>query len=215
MKRLIDGVLSLMVLAGVLAIFPAGLKAGGLSICDNTPGNIVQNCGFETGNFTDWVASTTSSDPWDVTSNDPNSGTYAASTGCVGDQCITGTSTQQAYLYQILATNAGDDYDLQFSFASAGTPMELQVLWDGTVELDLTGIPSGGYITYSAGDLLGTGSDELEFLGQQNPGFDRLDDVIVTDAGPSGSTPEPSSFALMIGAALLAATFSRKFGHIG
>ena len=72
--------------------------------------------------------------------------------------------------------------------------MEFQALWDGPVEIDLTGLPAGGYFTYSANGLVGTGSDTLTFLGRQDPGCDRLDDVIVTDIGAASGSPEPATF---------------------
>jgi hypothetical protein len=182
----------------LLVISPARMKAA--SICDNTPGNIVLNCGFETGDFTDWTVNESTAYPWSVTASDPDSGNFAATTGCMGDPCINGTSSQQSSLNQLLTTNPGDAYSLSFAYTPiGGTPNELDVLWDGTSVDDLVNEAAGAsYVTYTLTGLIGTGSDSLTFLGREDPSFDRLDDIIVTDQGPA-STPEPGTQILLAG----------------
>jgi len=50
------------------------------SICDGITGNLVMNCGFETGDFTDW--STDGFTIMDfVSDTNPNSGLYSAAEG--------------------------------------------------------------------------------------------------------------------------------------
>jgi len=51
MKRIC---LTLSLLA-LLAVMSAPLSAVGLSYCDGVAGNLIANCGFETGDFTDWA----------------------------------------------------------------------------------------------------------------------------------------------------------------
>jgi hypothetical protein len=184
------------------------------SLCTADATNIVLNCGFETADFTNWVANPFSSDPWGVTNGDVNSGGQAATTGCVGQTCITGTPAQQASLAQTLPTTLGNTYALHFAFASAGQPgQELQVLWDGTVKLDLVNVdelPAEAYTNYSVAGLIGTGSDVLTFLARQDPGFNRLDDVQVDVTAIGTATPEPASVFLLGSGMLVCLRMARR-----
>jgi hypothetical protein len=170
--------------------------------------NVVQNPGFETGDFTSWTVNTASNHPWSVDGGGAFAGTYYASTGCVGAQCITGTATQQASLSQTLATTAGQTYTLTFEFSTQGNNIanELDVLWNGTSVLDLG--PGGtlgvipSYTLYTVSNLSATSSSStLTFLGRQDPGYDALDNVDVELSG-TGGVPEPSTWLLMGGALL-------------
>jgi hypothetical protein len=171
--------------------------------------NLVQNFGFETGDFTSWTVNTSADDTWEVgDAGGAFAGTYYASTGCVGAPCITGTAAQQASLSQTLATTAGQTYTLTFEFSTQGygTYNELDVLWNGTSVLDLgpggtLGVVSA-YTLYTASNLSATSSSStLTFLGRQDPGWDALDNVDVELSGTSG-VPEPSTWLLMGGALL-------------
>lgn len=161
--------------------------------------NLVLNGDFETGNLTDWTNNPNSSDPWTVTDGSPVIGTFSASTGCVGAQCTDETNLPTAsYLFQNLATVAGTDYTLTFEFTpDNGTPNELKVLWGGAVVDDLVNVPDTGFVDYIVANLVATsGSTQLEFLGRQDPGFDRLDSVDVEAAGTV--VPEASTWAMML-----------------
>ena len=170
--------------------------------------NLVANGGFETGDFSSWTANTSTGAPWHVASGPAFAGTYFASDGCVGAQCISGTAAQQSSLAQTLATTAGNTYTLTFEFNTGGNgaPNEFDVLWDGTSVLDLgpggtLGVvgSSGVYTMYTVSGLVGTGSDTLTFLGRQDPGYDQLDNVDVELSGTSSVTPEPATWLLMGG----------------
>jgi hypothetical protein len=73
----------------------------------------------------------------------PNSGSYYASTGCVGAQCIGSDSlSTTAYLDQDLTTVAGASYTIEFFFASGGEPgQELLATFGGTTLFDLVNLP--------------------------------------------------------------------------
>jgi hypothetical protein len=163
--------------------------------------NIVVNGGFETGDFTSWTANTNSASPWQVDvagshGNNPFDGTFYASTGCLGAQCITGTTSQQASLSQDLTTVVGDSYTLDFFFGSAGDTMELQALFGGAVAEDLTGLGTTPYTEYTVSGLVATSTTTtLEFLGRQDPAWDELDDVSVVDDG-AAAAPEPAAWML-------------------
>jgi MYXO-CTERM domain-containing protein len=170
--------------------------------------NIVLNGGFETGDFTNWSVNLSSVFPWEVDTsgqgfgNVPFDGTYFASTGCVGLHCITGTPPQQASLSQDLSTTVGDAYTLDFWFGTAyGNPMEVQALFGGAVVEDLPNIGVTPYTEYTVSGLVATSTTtQLEFLGRQDLGFNELDDVSVTDNGPTA--PEPAAWLLGLGGLL-------------
>ncbi len=183
--------------------------------------NIVLNGNFATGDFTDWTANGSSSAPWEVDAagghgNNPYPGdTFFASTGCVGAQCITGTSSQQASLSQVLSDVVATSYTLTFEFGTGANsmPNELNVMWDGSSVLDLG--PSGtlgqiaNYTLYQVTGLTGSGSDTLTFLGRQDPGWDELDDISVS-ASSSSTTPEPATILLVGGVLPVFALLRRR-----
>jgi hypothetical protein len=162
--------------------------------------NIVNNPGFETGDLTNWVTGTNGT--WFVTNGSPIDGTWSASTGCVGDGCIHNSdgsfaTTSGAFLYQDLVTTPGTLYNLSFDFRSDGNPNELAVLFGGTTAFDQTNISTTA-ATYTVPNLLATSSiTRLLFLGRQDPGFNRLDNVSVVAAG-TGFLPEPATWAMML-----------------
>jgi len=182
--------------------------------------NIVLNGGFETGDFTDWTVNSSANFPWEVDSaagghGVPFAGSFFASNACVGSTCITGTPVQQDSLSQDLATVVGDSYTLDFWFGTFdnGNPMELQALFGGVVVEDLLNIGSTNYNEYTVTGLVATStSTELEFLGRQDPEWDELDNVSVTDTTVSGA-PEPGSWALGFGGLLALAGF-RKLSYV-
>lgn len=176
--------------------------------------NLVNNGDFSSGS-TDWTYNSSSDHPWSFGSN----GSYHyASTGCVGAQCITGSTSQQAYLYQDLSTNVGDSYTLSFAFSpNNGTPNELVSLFGNTTADDLVNTANTGsmLVTYTISGLVATSTTtELEFLGRQDPGYDLLTYVSVTDngSGVPSPTPEPGTM-MMVGTGLfsLAGVARRRF----
>jgi hypothetical protein len=187
---------------GLVALAGAAVIAGTVP----ASANIVQNPGFETGDLTSWTVNTASSDPWEIANNPVHSGSFAASTGCVGAQCTDLTQPGvNSSLTQVLSTVAGTTYSLSFWFLGAGTPDELKVLWGGNVVLDLVDSdivnnPGADTLTeYTVDNLTATSSSTtLSFVARQDPGFDRLDDI---DVEPTSSTtttvPEPASLALL------------------
>ena len=164
--------------------------------------NLVTNGDFAAGSA-GWTYNPGSDHPWNFntgTSVTLPAGTTYAQTGCVGDQCISGTMNQQAYLYQDLNTVAGDTYTLTFSFGNPGNPMEFQTLFGGTVVSDLLNIGASPLTSYTISGLVATSSTtELEFLGRQDPGYNALTDVTVATTGTGGGsvTPEPESLVLL------------------
>ncbi len=87
-------------------------------VCGAVPGNLVVNCGFETGSFSGWTQSDNINNTFVAGAFDegPNSGSRFAALGNVGFN---------ASLSQTLATVIGQSYNISFYFASDGsTPNE-------------------------------------------------------------------------------------------
>jgi hypothetical protein len=179
--------------------------------------NIVQNGGFETGDLTDWTSNHNGNFPWEVDAaasghGVPFDGTFFASTACFGADCITGSPSEQASLSQDLATTIGDSYTLDFWFGTAGNgnPMELQALFGGAVVEDLVNVGPLAYTEFTISGLIATSTTTtLEFLGRQDPLWNELDDVSVTDE-TLASAPEPASWLLGFGGMLVLATLVRQ-----
>src|SRR5713226_2730052 len=74
------------------------------SICDGVDGNLVMNCGFETGDFTNWAQSGNTGFTG-VDDLSANSGAFGAYFGPIGDL---------GYITQTLSTIPGQTYSLTF-----------------------------------------------------------------------------------------------------
>jgi hypothetical protein len=175
-------------LALLLATFAmVNTAAWGQSICDAVLGNLVVNCGFETGDFSGW-SNTGNTGFTGVSGSAPyvNSGNFGAQLGPVGSD---------GFLSQNVGSNT-HTYNVSFYlYNDGGTPNDFTVLWNGVdVGPDLVDVGGFSYIQF-AGVLSGNsgaGSNSLTFQFRQDPAYWGLDDVVVT-----GSVPEPSSLILM------------------
>jgi hypothetical protein len=148
--------------------------------------NIVNNGGFETGDFTGW--------------------TQTGNTGFNGVQCpgpgptvlegscsgFFGPVGSLGGITQNVSTAVGRDYDISFGFLpDGGTPSEFRVTWGGITLLDLINPPaSTGFQRFTFGRLATTSSSALAFNFRDDPGFLFLDAVSV-------QVPEPASLALL------------------
>jgi hypothetical protein len=183
------------------------------SVCDGISGNLVNNCGFETGDFTAWTLTgndvpgelnnlygVEGQDP--VDGINPHSGNFQA--------FFADLTTNATTLSQTVATLASGEYTVSWYLAQ-DTPATTEygnafsATLDGITLASLTDVPVDAYTEYSdtvvvtdanAALALTLGNDLGEFL---------LDDVSVV------ATPEPSAWKLALGGALLGfVMFHRK-----
>jgi hypothetical protein len=159
------------------------------SLCDSIVGNLIGNCGFETGDFTDWTV--IAGDTFVTTAfagYTPNSGAYFAALGDVSGtgslaQSITDT-TGQLYTLTYFLASKGDD-ETMFSAAWDGVTLAGSVLVDPN--------SASTYVEYSF-TVLGTGSDTLTLHETDVPSYMALDDVSLTPT--TSTTPLPGALPL-------------------
>lgn len=154
--------------------------------------NLVTNPDFSSGQLNPWVNNNQVENGWVPTPE------HTVTNGCVGSACVDQTHLATAsYLYQNLATTAGNTYNLSFDFGSgSGTPSELKVLWGGNVVLDLFNAPTA-IAQYNVSNLAASSSStQLMFLARQDPGFLALTNIDVERASVA---PEPASVGLICG----------------
>jgi hypothetical protein len=181
---------------GVIALLccAAPSFAASISICDGVEGNLVQNCGFETGNFSSWTVLNDDGNT-NVERNSftlgggVHSGTFFAT---LGDESTIPTTLEQTF-----ADIAGSTLTFSFYLATDGQANDFTADFDGVPLLSLPDAPKEGYTEYSF-TVTGTGSDTISFTVGQAAGWDGLDDVVVVD--PPSAVPEPSSLAFLAAA---------------
>jgi hypothetical protein len=139
--------------------------------------SLVQNGGFETGDFTDWTVIGRGS-PYNLVDDGstsgilPHSGTYFAALGQPGSL---------AYLSETLPTLAGQSYLLSLWMDSPDgeTPNEFSVSWNGNTLTDLVNMPQLGWTNLQF-IVTATGpSTVLQFGARDDPTYLGLDDVNV------------------------------------
>ena len=195
-----------LVFLGSIAFLPMASWADAVhpdppSICDAVAGNLVKNCGFETGDFSDWTVTHAAGGILAV-GIDPlviHSGFFVAAFGAEG-------ATDDS-ISQVLSTTAGHDFHLSFFLANFGPApageADFRASWDGTTVFSASTF-AFAYTQFSF-VVPGTGSDTLQFAGRNLPEFYALDDIVVTPV------PEPSTLSLVgLGMLLVSALLWRK-----
>ncbi|GAC1419722.1 MAG: hypothetical protein NVSMB62_12790 [Acidobacteriaceae bacterium] len=176
--------------------------------CEAVSGNLVTNCGFETGTFSGW----TLVDPGNYSSVDkhnPFTGTYAATLG-----------PEPGSLSQTVTDVFGTLYYFSFNMQNEvavdanGVPypgadsFQVSVIDKSNTTTNLFGpnsIPqTNAYASYGF-YFVGSGSDTIMFTLNNVPSYYDLDNVSV-----NAPTPEPSSLALMGTGAIFFAEITRR-----
>jgi hypothetical protein len=178
------------------------MPQGRADICGSAPGNIVANCSFGTGDFTDWTLSGN-----DVPSEENN--LYGVELGQDPDgNNPPGGSAYQAYfgdldsnattISQTFNTTVGGVYDVSWFLAQDTTPdpshpegqNEFIATFGAATLVSLSNVPVENYTEYSYAVTATAASSTLSFTLGNGLGYFLLDDIIVT--------PEPSSWVLML-----------------
>jgi len=186
---------STLTLSTFVFFFVALLRfaAASPSVCDGIAGNLVANCGFETGSFTSWTH-TGNTVFTDVT-------TSASYVHSGADGARLGPVNNDGFLSQVLPTIPGGTYDLQFWLKNDldCCPNDFSVSWNGTTLYSVTDIPGFDWTLHDIFGLVATGGDTLKFAFRQNPSNFGLDDISVTQISVprTSSVPEPGSLVLM------------------
>ncbi|MFI5379363.1 MAG: PEP-CTERM sorting domain-containing protein [Tepidisphaerales bacterium] len=172
-----------VIACGILGLIPGRVGAAP---------NLVQNGGFETGDFTQWTLILNGTDPTTTFVNTlaeagppypAHTGTYEANFGAVG---------ALADITQPIATTPNQQYLVDyFVFSDGGLPNELTASFAGVAGPDLVSIPQQGYTEYSFTVTASGASSILQFGGRNDQGYLLLDDVSVT------AVPEPAALALL------------------
>jgi len=136
--------------------------------CDRVPGNLVRNCGFETGDFTNWTRS-----------GDPNFTTVDTSSAHSGSFGLDiGPPDGLGYIAQNLATTPGTFYHVCYWIENAGGPANrFTASWEGNIIVDVSDQQAFPYRQDCFDVFACTDNAELKFGFLQVPSFFHFDDV--------------------------------------
>jgi hypothetical protein len=199
------------------AVLVCSLATSGIAkadTCGSVAGNAVLNCGFETGDFTDWTYSgnleggTPPNTYFGVDSTNPNSGTYAAYIGVQGGGgSAIGTLGPFLNLSQTLKLLPSEYYQVSFYVEqNAPTPAPgylnyFDARFNGVYLVNQENVPNSGgayqLYTFRVSTPLSVSAADSSLLAfdfQNDSDYFFLDDVSVTALGP---TPEPASLLLV------------------
>jgi hypothetical protein len=179
-------------LSSILSGFGSAPAIATPSLCDSIAGNLVANCGFETGDFTGWTLGGNGLTPLEVNSN------FATHTGNFG--VLSSAVHSDATLSQVLATVPGT-YQVEAWFDSSGAcfgggsvACDFNVTFNGVEGINLVNPPTFPYTEFSF-LVSSVGGPATLFIGARNdPSADAFDDfsvVLVSDV------PEPATLLLL------------------
>jgi hypothetical protein len=144
---------------------------------------LVENGGFETGNFDGWTQSgNTAATTVSSTTTYLHSGSYGARLGPTGSL---------GYLGQALATVPGQNYLLSFwlNCASGGTPNSFQATWNGATVFSKANLGAIGWTNVQLVVSASNTTSTLQFGFRDDPSYLGLDDVTLTPISGTNIPP--------------------------
>ncbi len=162
---------------------------------------LVQNGGFETGDFTGWTLAGDGGNinfvtkSFNIARNDrftPHSGSYAAALG---------EPSVLAYVSQTLPTIAGQLYliSLWMDSPDGQTPNEFSVSWNGNTLSDLVNVGKVGWTNLQFTVKATSSGTVLQIGSRDDPTYLGLDDVSVTPISPPSLTAQPTNLTVLAG----------------
>jgi MYXO-CTERM domain-containing protein len=188
------------------------VPANAASACNSITGNLVANCGFETGSFSSWTLSgndvpTELNNLYGVEGTDPLDGISPHSGS---DQAFfADLDANSTTMSQSIPTTVGGVYTVVFYLAqdtsiTAPYSNDLSVSFGGNLFDSLTAIPVEGYTKYLFETTATSSSTLLSFKFGDDLGELLVDDISVTP------TPEPPAWMLMLTGMLGLGLLSRR-----
>lgn len=154
---------------------PEGEDLPGVPGACAIPGNLIQNCGFETGTPAPWALF----DPTGFTAVSSNP--VYAHTGNWG--LFSGPVELLGSVSQTIPTTVGGGYMFSFWLRNGapvgGTPNQWRVSFGGQVLAGATDAPDFGYTQFTYCTMASGLTTEVKFEFRQDPSFFGLDDVVV------------------------------------
>lgn len=167
------------------------------SYCNSISANLVLNCGFEAGAFTNWTLSGNTSNPggnyYGVDTYDANTGNYGA---YLSNDSITGGALVMSQTVSALpSTNYVVSFYVAQPIAAGSYAHDFSVSFDGTTLLSLVDPAAFSYtqFTYAFTTAASGNNNILSFTITNPDSYFSVDDVVIAAA----AAPEPSSMALM------------------
>jgi hypothetical protein len=151
------------------------------SLCDDIAGNLVTNCGFETGDFTGWTTvPAAQGTSMGVDGFLPNSGDFGAFFGAFIPPFLDS-------FYQTIPLITGGTYVLSFWLGNEGGPANSFEVSFGPVDNVFFDAQPFSYTLNTVTFVATSNSAKLTFTGSQVPEFFDIDDVSVVAVAEPGS----------------------------
>jgi hypothetical protein len=204
-------------IVAILGLLGGSQAKGATSYCTGVAGNIVVNCGFETGVLSPWAVSGNTTDPpggfdgseYGSDAGDAATGNFGFYAGPIGSALV---------LTQTLTLMTQEEYEFTFAIEDdAANPdpatytQQFSATLNGDTLLTLTNpVTVGSFTTESfLVDIETITSDSVSFSFRNDTNYWSFDDVVVVALG--SAIPEPSSLMLVAGSLLgLGAALVRK-----
>ncbi len=200
----------------VLAVSAIPTYASSLGICYGIAGNLVQNCGFETGleDFSNWTVPGQSTGITGVECQNPPTSIGSPNSGMC--DAYSGDYQVDTISQTISGLNIGDNYQLSAYIAddpdNSFGASTWSVSFGGNVIDSGDDSGSGGYAYTLKSYIVNAAatSATIQFGFEQHTEYYDLDDVSLVDLGAPSATPEPAAYLLVSGALLGFGMFRRK-----